>query len=361
MTATPTAIEIPKEGPAQRPRLSKIPDLDGLRAIAVALVFWAHVPREVTGELMALASVALQPNYLGVDIFFVLSGFLITRILLVDKDIGAGLKGFYARRALRIFPIYYLTLAICAFAAPPLHTLWSAIYVQNFAFSFDMTASPLRHTWSLAVEEHFYLFWPFLVMWLARETSRKVAIGLIVTALVLGQFVIWWGQAFAWELLYRGTMFRMASLLAGALMAYHEKDLVADVRGSTITASRLVVVGAVILAAEYALKTAMAPLSKLFGFMLVSSGVVLAAVVWNGRVPAVSAILGRGPIAYLGRVSYGLYLYHFPIFYALGVFHEGTSAERWRTLAAIVISVAVAAASFELIERPILRLKERFR
>src|SRR5882672_2186860 len=124
------------------------------------MVLWSHVPVASTPGVVRLLRSAFNPGYLGVDLFFVLSGFLITRILLADRENERPLRFFLARRALRIFPIYYLLLAVLLLAKPGQYLAWCAIYLSNFHFMFDKTPNPLPHTWSLAIEEHFYLIWP---------------------------------------------------------------------------------------------------------------------------------------------------------------------------------------------------------
>ena len=144
-----------------------LPSLDGLRAIAVLLVLWQHVPLHTEGYPLWLeqARWLVNPGNLGVELFFALSGFLITRILLAEQRAGHQVRWFLLRRMLRIFPIYYLLLMVMAFWRPADELAWCALYVSNFADVFAPAAGPkpLGHTWSLCVEEHFYLLWPLAV------------------------------------------------------------------------------------------------------------------------------------------------------------------------------------------------------
>ena len=124
----------------------------------------------------ALRDAFVQAGYLGVDTFFVLSGFFITRILRFEKSAGLPLSNFLVRRLLRIFPIYYLTLAVVWIAHPGSELPWCAAYLSNFRFAFvDHGGGWLSHTWSLAIEEHFYLLWPLCVYGCSDRTARRVA------------------------------------------------------------------------------------------------------------------------------------------------------------------------------------------
>ena len=149
-------------------RPDHLPALDGLRALAVLLVLWTHTPLTLQHPELAAWSAFVQPGYLGVDVFFVLSGFLITRILLSEKARAVPLWKFMLRRAVRIFPAYYLLVGlVAAFAWTP-DVPWCALYLGNVFYPAFGHAGLLQHSWSLCVEEHFYLLWPPLVALLAR-------------------------------------------------------------------------------------------------------------------------------------------------------------------------------------------------
>ena len=140
-------------------RLPYLPALDKLRGIAVLLVLFTHTPHHLKGDLGLWVQQWLAPGYLGVDIFFALSGFLITRILLFERDRGGSILAFWKRRAVRIFPAFYLLVAVVAVVRWGPELPWVATYLSNF-HRLGSFPSPLRHTWSLAVEEHFYLVCP---------------------------------------------------------------------------------------------------------------------------------------------------------------------------------------------------------
>src|SRR5262245_41609925 len=144
--------------------MNRIPELDGLRGWAILLVLWAHFPFVQGVEQVRHVAMSVGSGHFGVNVFFGLSGFLITRILIREKQEGRfSMKRFYLKRTLRIFPIYYLTLLLVVIFITARHAGWLALYMGNFVFAFDLDPHPLRHTWSLAVEEHFYLIWPLIL------------------------------------------------------------------------------------------------------------------------------------------------------------------------------------------------------
>lgn len=354
-----------------------LPALDGLRGLAVLMVMYGHLPGFGTVDRALRGLTA--PHYLGVEIFFALSGFLITRILLVDFDRGGTLGQFYARRTLRIFPIYYLTLAAVA-------VLWHSrdlgltkyvLYVQNFVFALHGDQGPpLSHTWSLAVEEHFYLVWPVIVLLCPRPALGLLAIGgalLGWTAMLLHASLIEHGGAAATYF----SPYRAPTLLAGAAIALFEPALVRRT-------SRLILIGTASLAAGIAV-AGVARLTKgslgddlylgcrVMGLSLIGIGLFTFArrAAESLRMPGDGfAILRRAldwsALRQVGRISYGLYLYHFLVYDALGLATAATAAtlstsdRAGRCALAVAITTAIAIASFVLIERPILRLKARF-
>ena len=223
-----------------------LPALDGLRGCAILFVLVTHANNLFGGAFAGsgftrLAGVVMNAGWVGVDLFFVLSGFLITRILLDARDTSDSATGyfrnFYARRVLRIFPLYYGFLIVCLFSLPRVSAaLFKAFdqvsaadrasllaYFYNFRVA--LTQRPLANFhifWSLAIEEHFYLFWPLLV-WLL---SRRKLMGLCVTimALSLALRIIVMRYASSLQVAYLITPCRMDGLAAGALVAAATRD-----------------------------------------------------------------------------------------------------------------------------------------
>lgn len=345
-----------------------IPTLDALRAAAVLMVLWSHIPVVSTPGVVRLLRSLLNPGYLGVDLFFVLSGFLITRILIADRENGRPLRLFFARRALRIFPIYYLLLVLLLFLKPGPYLAWCAVYLSNFQFMFDKTPSPLRHTWSLAVEEHFYLLWPPIVRFWAQARSQAAAIALIALSIVAGVATVLLQQAYpdSWigiarDPIYRGSIYRFGSLLVGALFAFNEDWLRKDAARLWRLALALAVGGTICGVISKLRETIWFPLESMVGFAALSGAVVLAALAVNDHPGVARRLLSHPALGYIGKISYGLYLYHFPIYYRFGLaYPKGTPALSSIALA-IGCSFAAAALSFRFVEQPLLALKGRFR
>lgn len=364
-------------------RKDHVPELDGLRGIAVLLVLWVHVPTGPLGESIDGIRRAILPGNLGVDLFFVLSGFLITRILLVDRERGVPLRHFLARRFLRIFPIYYLTILLLLPRLSAPEVVACATYTSNYAFMFKSTTSPLEHAWSLAVEEHFYLLWPPVVWFLAPARSRRVLLlGVLPLALLTGVGSLFLRPLVEAEGMFadhalRASTVRFFSLGLGALIAYHEAWLRARVVRvvGVATASALM---CWLLSRAGARATGLDALlhripgaggdPKNFGLVLTvfsmpfaSAAAVLLGVGLSGRSSPHGVVLRAAPLRWIGRISYGIYLYHFPLFLLPVWGGAPGDAAPVRVAALIVLSIVAASLSFAFIERPLLAYAARFR
>ena len=205
--------------------MKKIPQLDAVRGLAVLLVL-VHNTNKYPSLHLGLIS---DNGWMGVDLFFVLSGFLITRILLDTKQSECYFRNFYARRCLRIWPLYYSVLLFMFVIVPILrpseaHAVFEArsspwwafpVFLQNFLVSIPaMATGPLGVTWSLAVEEQFYLFWPLVVRFCTEAQLRKIAIAVICLSPAL-RFYLSLHQVN----IYSNTFCRLDGLMAGALLA----------------------------------------------------------------------------------------------------------------------------------------------
>jgi peptidoglycan/LPS O-acetylase OafA/YrhL len=293
-----------------------------------------------------------------VDYFFVLSGFLITRILLHDRRAGRPLRIFYFRRILRIFPIYYLTCGIVAFLQPPPELPWCFTYLSNFWLSFHQPGI-LVHTWSLAVEEQFYLFWP-LLMRIPKTKLYRVPL-LAIGFAVAGAFIYTLG-AFpgpANRFLYMGTPFRVLSLALGALIACFESSLFSNPRLVVRLCCAAMIVCSVggILVKTHPGST-WDDFGRLVSVAALSFATVTGCISIDKTKLSVARVLRSRGLAAIGRISYGVYLYHLPIFVLLGV-NTGTGATPTLGHLAIayVLTFAAAALSYRFIESPILSLK----
>jgi len=349
------------------PSRSHVATLDGLRGIAVLLVLWAHLPQEPLGTVGRLIDYAIKPGYLGVDIFFVLSGFLITRILLYNRAKKQPLRVFLAKRALRIFPIYYLAIAALVLIEPGMYLVWCATYTSNFAFSYDMSPNPMRHTWSLCVEEHFYLYWPLMVYWMPVKATKWSLWGMIVGGFGLSFVAVALHDVTTLDrMIYRGTMFRMASLSIGGAIAIYEPWVRANARRPLMLAASCLAMGCAAAIVGAFLKgnhETWVPAFKHLAYGLIATAIFLAALSANELAEGKAIVLAAGVLPFLGKISYGLYLYHYPIYSMMGIFSEDSASApslTWGLLAA-AISLLVAISSFYVLERPILRIKDRLK
>jgi len=352
---------------------SHVPPLDGLRGIAVLLVLWAHVPDDMGGGVVHLLHKVIQPGYLGVDIFFVLSGFLITRILMYGREHKKPLGYFLIRRAFRIFPIYYLLIALLVFLAPGKYLFWCATYLSNFVFSFDYVwdaarqmpifdSNPMRHTWSLCVEEHFYMVWPLIIYFAPRDTLKPIAVAVVISGMLLALMASFTaGDLPLYPMLYRGTQFRVMSLALGGLFALYEPSVKIGTSRPWLMFVCFFLPAAGLLAFASTMEVPWKPSVKMIGFALMSSSIFLAALGTMTLGKGVSAVLSKGPLAYAGRISYGVYLYHFPIYFVLGVLDEEANPSAMLTFQGIGLTFVVATVSFYLLERPILKYASRYR
>ena len=341
--------------------------LDGMRAIAVVLVLLFHLEVPV-----------FSAGFVGVDIFFVLSGFLITTLLLTELDRTGriSLPQFWARRARRLLPALVVLLLVVAFSTWLTGTftertsvrgdlLATTGYVANWHFIGTSSYfadigidSPLEHTWSLAIEEQFYLVWPIVALGAAAAFSRRPRFGVGSVALALAAvsalllWLLWTPEGV--ERAYMGTDARIFEPLLGAGGA----ALVATpgIRRHLERRATLVLgIGIAALISGIAVIAAVPTSYFQGGAVLVSLGTLgMLAPLWIGHGGAVSKVLSWGPIAWIGVVSYGAYLWHWPLALWLGARDDG-SPQTLTRIAVIALTFGIAAASYYAIERPIRR------
>lgn len=352
--------------------LAYMRQLDGLRCIAVSLVLVQHF---IPSELLY----GVNWGRLGVRLFFVLSGFLITKILLDCRnqtDAGAvrprfAAHQFYARRFLRIFPIYYLML-FAALLLGNLHVerefFWHLAYLSNVKFSFVggfTAANTTAHFWSLAVEEQFYLLWPWLILFL----PRKAILPAVFLVFLVGPFYRAAGVLLYWPAvsLKLFTPACMDTLGIGALLAVLERHA----RWTPGAFNRLTQGAAAIglLASLYLFQLpGDQPAFVVLGDT--ATACVFAWCVWgaaNGFRGPLGAVLSWGPAVYLGRISYGIYVIHLfvPWLYArhlvnLGLPDPNSFPLAIELAAYTAITILLAAASWHLYEKPLNALKKHF-
>jgi peptidoglycan/LPS O-acetylase OafA/YrhL len=358
-------------------RSKGIPALDGIRAVAVALVLAEH------GGIPGVSG-----GFLGVDVFFVLSGFLITSLLLDERRRTGriALAGFWIRRARRLLPaLIVMVLAVVAARAlfPPEATatlrdnaVAAFFWVANWAFVAQRTdyfsegtpPSPLQHTWSLGVEEQYYLLWPLLLIavvaligararWAVFALAAAGAVGSAAAAILMASDA-------GVNRVYFGTDTRAQALLVGAAAAaLLVRDWSVLTAGGTLIRTRwrrwvaggLSVLGLAMLAAlaHFATGSARDFRAGLLLAVAVAAVLVVAPVALD-QGGFVARALALRPLVWLGAISYGVYLWHWPIFLALN--GERTGWSGWRLFAVrCAATVAVATASWWLLEQPIRR------
>jgi peptidoglycan/LPS O-acetylase OafA/YrhL len=362
------------ESLSTQPRIvlpSYIPQFDGLRGIAILAVFVAH--SEFLRNLPH-ASV-LQYGRFGVDLFFVLSGFLITGILLDSRDSPHYFRNFYMRRALRIWPLYYLFLAT-AFIGGPIpfpairgissrQWLYFVLYVQNLPLHFNIPQA-LDLTWSLAVEEQYYMTWPLLVFLLPRRMLRWAlfsAIGLSIALRIAG-----FALHARLEFIHQFTPSQLDTLAFGCLAALYLRSPACTAEAWRRWSVRALVIGACGMAmcrflwSDQSTVISYTFIGAGFAGLLGISLVLDTTRSWFGRL-----ITSRW-LCFTGKISYGLYLVHLPLFLVWRkiVFDRNLpfqgSVIGNLTSAAIEFAGAfvLATLSWRLFESQVLRLKKYF-
>ena len=376
-----------------RPRLlGHMPALDGVRGLAILMVLLFHFignTQPTNGIERVLVAVT---NYgsSGVELFFILSGFLITGILYDARNKPHYFRNFYMRRMLRIFPLYYGVLILVFFVAPLIPALrgptldylvdrqaWAWLYGVNIYIGLqgDWSFSYLEHLWSLSIEEHFYFVWPLVVFLLARRPRTLIAVSLAVSLGAMLARLTGSLMGLSWWTVYVLTPFRLDGLALGAFIAVVARQPGGQDRLVRALPRVTVVAGALLLA--------------IFGWTkLVSQGgtefvlpvraalieILLACLLFWALVAPAQSVTSRffrcRTMVFLGTYSYGLYVYHhFISYYLLTNKTEFTLTQQLgshglavalQATVGTVVSLAIAYASYELFEKRFLSLKRFF-
>jgi peptidoglycan/LPS O-acetylase OafA/YrhL len=366
---------VSEQGSGGRWGFGHVPALDGLRGLAVAGVLAYHLGH-------------LKGGYLGVDLFFVLSGYLITSLLLAERASTGevGLAAFWGRRFRRLLPaLLVLLVGVAAYArwiarpvdVPGIRTdafaalayvaNWHTILHGSSYWDISLAPSPLQHVWSLAIEEQFYLVWPLAFFLVAKRTTGDLArrimwIALVGAALSVAAFIglHHWGASDT--RVYEGTDTRAVALLLGVALAGWRRRPT-DGQGSPIPLEVAGVAAAALLGGMWLFLDGQSRWVYRGGLPLASAlAVVMVAASSDRRSPILGRVLSFSPLRWLGAISYGLYLWHWPVFQALDLKNGHLPLLGDRVLgshsllaAKVLVSLAISIASYFLIEKPIRR------
>lgn len=338
------------------------PDIDGLRAIAVLSVIICHANANW-----------LPGGFIGVDVFFVISGYLITSIIYSDiQKQGFSYSDFYTRRIKRLMPVFFtvlfstLAIAIYMFTANDLENLGksarhAAFFASNFYFSAEQDyfspntyEMPLLHTWSLAVEEQFYLLWPIILLTVLRFAPRLLlatSLLLCVASLVLGSVLALNPETSSWNFYHLPA--RMGELLIGALLAlYKPRARFAQV--IAIIGLLLIVVPMVLLNKQ----------STFPGYNALWPCLGTALVIWAGNqsaLPWINRLLSFKPVVFIGLLSYSLYLWHWPILTFARYYTASFTLSHSLIAICLLLSLVLAYLSWRFIEQPTRKQKLSFK
>jgi peptidoglycan/LPS O-acetylase OafA/YrhL len=363
------------QAPQEGPQRVYFPSLDGLRGIAIiSVMIWHCIPCCQT----------FFPGWAGVDLFFVLSGYLITGRLLDTKGQPGYFTRFYRNRILRIWPLYYALvipfLLLSAYISKinhadltfyEQHPLSFLFFVQNWAFIRwgPLQDLSLAHLWSLAIEEQFYLVWPLVILCL-KAPRRRMQLFIFLIPLVLSTRSIYhsyhqYGDGPVH--IYYNTFFRIDSLLAGSLLCQLHRLNIHIPKG---WANAIVLAGLLIFPVEGIIAgeaSPFIPFNISVGFTLLA--IVFACTLHLALQPKhlIARLCGIPPLRWVGRISYGLYMIHLPVWVILGNKLFLSQGANWTghpkllywivALICILISIILSAISFRYYESFFLRLK----
>jgi len=337
-----------------------VPALDGIRAVAAVIVVAFH------------ARIGFVNGDLGVDVFFVLSGFLITGILLRSGSNGhMNYAAFYRRRALRLLPAYFAVLVVSVVS----DRIWDAggtlkgaffsfFYVSNWAAAAGIGMGLMAHTWSLAIEEQFYLLWPLTLMATLRwARGRRGATTGAVAALLVGaniSVLVCWLAGASVSFTWNSTLSRSTELLAGGLLAlivsYWWQPGGSRTSARAIGAGGIGALVALCVVGNIDVVNPWVEILLQWPLVTVLTVTLIVACISSATNPA-QRLLATRPLVSTGKVSYGLYLWHFPVFVLLDSI---VGLEYWwPRLLGLVITAVLTTASYRYIEQPFLRMKQR--
>jgi len=342
-------------------------ELDGVRAVASLIIMFFHFFQHLSvgGMFLGFLKKVSFIGQTGVSLFFVLSGFLITRILLSNKHSKKYFTNFYIRRALRIFPLYYLFLIIFYFILPLfLHFPYSTfnlqfyywIFLQNIAITFNWERYGPGHFWTLAVEEHFYLIWPVIIYYF--DFKR---IFFIIKILIIIAFFFRGYLEFKHLEIYYFSFSRMDELAIGSLLALMElKDYFKPKYNSIYLILMLAVfIPAIFLWLTYSgsansiIQVVKYTIISLIYFLFIGY------LISKSDKSILKQFFKSSFMSYTGKISFGLYVYH-PVCFNIVENKFSSGNQIFNLIVALIFTYLIATISYYAFESKILKLKERF-
>jgi len=344
------------------------PTIDGLRFIAFSLVFFRHF------SIYKPSHFLFEIGWVGVELFFLISGFLLTKLLVMEvrQNGHINVKKYFFRRILRIWPLYYLYLLfiVCLsyfFLNHPLSVgrfLGNIFFIDNWISSIEQYNQNVAsfHLWSISTEEQYYLFLPFLIPWLIKRNNKTIAVVFIFVYLILLVCRYLAIQAnvehpFIYVLPISGDSFFAGILLGLGLYDQFLKKInsfFAFFCGITIIVIVFFIPGRDVI-----------DINQLFIYLLtaVAFSLILISVLFsNNRV--FLFLFSNKLIRYLGKISYGLYIFHIPVIYCIEkifLVENPNINIRWSIVLAFALTILIASASYELFEKRFLKMKQRFK
>jgi peptidoglycan/LPS O-acetylase OafA/YrhL len=367
-----------------KPSALRVDSLDGVRGLAIlaGIAFHTLRPSEYKGFLGAIWRGLEETSWSGIDLFFVLSGFLITGILLDSRGRGGYFRNFYARRTLRIFPLYYSVLFVALVLVPAVvgstrlpdlypqlikNQIWLWTYLQNYLQSTSPHMLPgFGHFWSLAVEEQFYLVWPLLVYLLNRRNLMRLAIAVCIAEPLLRFTLLHYGYT-TWAL-RQLTFTRIDTLLYGAIGAIALRDRKAFLLGHrgirTLAAGFILALVAILIGEGHIPYEGTATVIIGYsGLGMLFSLLIFHLATTQGTLSRVFSTRG---LRWFGKYSYAIFVFQWPVAQACSAIfdvHPGLSsptAVSFLFIITTVLSAGIAYASWNMLEARFIKLKRYF-
>jgi peptidoglycan/LPS O-acetylase OafA/YrhL len=371
-----------------------IKGIDGLRAIAVIWVMLGHVATSIDWTAVTVIDklfvLLINSNWVGVQLFFVISGFLITKILLEGKDQQHQIRNFYIRRSLRIFPIYYITLAYIFIALPLFNATptwldsvteqqwWFWTYLNNWSRPFYEFGG-ITHLWSLAIEEQFYLIWPFIVVFLSTKRVMQISLFMVISAPIARFAMYYYAGNFGMtdeqgsRAAYNFTFARWDAIALGAYLAVLMTNKAA-VAWLSAHGKKLLIIVIAVIAVQIVVNHNFTSVAQGIGILNQTTAsfafaIALFFVVVNSDKPMVS-FLELSWMKSIGKVSYAMYIFHLPLmmFWLKLSPPDLTGVNQWLVVPVVLSYTAgftlliylMSLLSWHFIEHPILKLKKRY-